>query len=98
MASSTEKNAKKPERYNADFELRTAHDVRKIAVCSYCTGMGDKNHMIPEGKSYTHGRCFAVRDGLKAILALPKDVTDCLTIGDIGGPVMKALLKKHYGH
>lgn len=87
-----------PKKFNAEVELRTAHDVRKLAGCSYCTGMGDKNHMIREGRDYIHGRCFAVRDGLDAILALPKAVTDTLTISDIGGPVMKALLKKHYGH
>lgn len=77
-----------------NIELRTAHDVRKLVGCSYCAGIGNTANMIREGKaSYIHGRCFAARDGLYALLALPKEMTDRLTIADIGGPIMKALLK-----
>ena len=90
-------------RYHADLDLRTAHDVRRLVCCTYCKGLGDKAKMIPPictdvEKGYAHGRCYVSVKGQKAILALPKDVTDRLTIGDIGGPVMKALLRKHYGH
>jgi hypothetical protein len=89
-------------KYMAEVEIRTAHDVRKLAGCAYCKGMGDKNHMIPLGSGrameHVHGRCYAAVDGLPAILALPKEITDHLTISDIGGKVMKALLEKHYGH
>ena len=88
----------KPKKYIQEVELRTAHDVRKLAGCAYCKGMGDRGHMIPLGsgraKEYVHGRCYAAVNGLDAILALPKDITDQLTIGDIGGPVMKALLRR----
>ena len=93
----------KPKKYHAEIELRTAHDVRKLVGCAYCKGLGDKTHMIPPictgvEKGFAHGRCYVAVEGKKAILALPKDVTDRLTISDIGGPVTKALLRKHYGH
>ena len=89
-------------KYMAEVEIRTAHEVRKLAGCVYCKGIGDKNHMIPLGSGrameHVHGRCYAAVYGLSAILALPKEITDHLTISDIGGKVMKALLEKHYGH
>jgi hypothetical protein len=74
--------------------VTTAHSVRRIVVCTYCNGMGSSPNMIRAGKEYAHGRCYAAINGRKALLALPQEVTDTLTIADIGGRLMKALIEQ----
>ncbi len=67
---------------------------RERGLCDSCYHAA--NNMIRAGKEYAHGRCYAAINGHKALLALPQEVTDMLTIADIGGRLMKALLKQRH--
>ena len=85
-------------RYDYYPELRTCHDVRRLAPCERCKGMGDKRHMVPVGsgraREHLHGRCYVKSYGLEAMLMLPRDITDTLYLDDIGGKTMTALMNR----
>lgn len=83
-------------RYDDPPELRTAHDVRRLAACAYCKGSGDVRHMVPMQRKheFSHGRCYVAVHGIGGLLHQPKHVTDTLTLGDIGKDAMKALMDK----
>lgn len=85
--------------YNAHLEIRTCHDIRRMVACFHCTGIGDKQNMVPirpDGKNaeYVHGRCFIEHEGMGAFLALPDETQNRLTLDDIGVKAMKALMEK----
>lgn len=83
-------------RYDAPFEMRTCHDVRRMVVCFHCKGIGDKRHMIAikpgRDAEYVHGRCYITHEGLDAFLSLPHTVQDTIYLDDIGLTAMKALM------
>lgn len=79
-------------RYDDPYiELNRAHDVRRLTICA-CKGVGDRRRMIFDPEGWFHGRCFIARFGLDALLKLPEETQRRLTLGDIGGPAMRALL------
>ena len=81
--------------YNSPPEIRTAHDVRKLAGCVHCSGLGDKTAMLKSGKAFLiHGRCFIERNGMAEFLAVPQEQTDQLGLNDIGSDATRALLDK----
>ena len=72
----------------------TAHDVRSLTCCLFCGQLADKRNLVKMPRAgHAHGACFIERRGLPALLALPTEETDKLTLGDIGGDVMAAILK-----
>lgn len=76
-------------RYDAPVSVARAHDIRKLRVCQACGGIGAKDGMV----DHMHGRCYIATNGLAALIALPRDVTSGLTLGDIGPVAMKALIE-----
>lgn len=68
--------------------MTTCHDVRRLAVCKACSGLGDRDS-LPAGY---HGSCYIAARGLEAFLALPTAELDKATLGDIGVDVMRRLL------
>lgn len=72
--------------------VQKAHDVRTLRGCTVCSNLGNSDRMIDVDDEWYHGRCFVMRFGCKALLALPKAKTDRLTLGDLGVRLMKALL------
>lgn len=84
-------------RYDDPPELRTAHDVRRLAGCEYCGGSGDTRNMIElQRRGWVHGRCYAAEHGIDGLLHQPLRVLDKLTLADIGKDAMKAILEKHH--
>lgn len=73
----------------------TAHDVRHLRVCGHCGRLGDKREMVD---GIFHGQCFIDLHGLPALLRLPAEQLDNLTLGDIGVEAMKAILDKRNVH
>jgi hypothetical protein len=98
MSATKHDGAKKVKRFDHDIELRTCHDIRKLAGCSYCGGMGWAKHMVPVGsgrsKEHLHGRCYIALNGMDAFLVLRKEVTDQLFLSDIGNKAMRALMNR----
>lgn len=78
-------------RYDADVDLRTAHDVRTLAACP-CGGFGHKANMIARDGKWYHGRCFISAFGIQSLLDLPDEQVTGLTLGDIGWQAMLRLL------
>lgn len=79
--------------------IKTAHDVRRLAICSHCRNMGSQLSMIdtpaPIGDGrleFWHGRCFAKHIGMTRLLELPPEKTARLALGDLGVDLMKRLL------
>ena len=81
-----------------DLSCIRSRDVRALRVCCRCGQLGDGRHMVrvvghkPQGEA--HGRCYIAAFGLRALLALPLEDRDKLTLGDIGVVAMKAVLAK----
>lgn len=74
------------------IDVAKAHDIRTLRICTHCSEMGNSPAMIEHGASWYHGRCFAAACGEKALLALPKDKTRSLKLGDLGVDLMKSLI------
>lgn len=79
--------------------IKTAHDVRRLAVCTHCRFMGSQLSMIDtprplagESPEWWHGRCFAKHIGMTRLLELPPEKTARLTLGDLGVDLMKRLI------
>lgn len=70
----------------------TAHDVRHLTTCCACGALADSRDLIEDAHMFWHGRCYRERFGVDALLRLPSAQTDKLTLGDIGGDTMRALL------
>lgn len=66
------------------IDLERAHDVRTLRPCLHCGGLGNFYSMIEAGEKFYHGRCFAARHGVPALLALPADQLGKLMLGDLG--------------
>ena len=85
---------RRPPRYDDPPELRTAHDVRRLACCEYCGGSGDTKNMIElQRRGWVHGRCYVAEYGIGNLLHQPMSVLEKLTLGDIGVDAMKAILE-----
>lgn len=77
------------------ISLRRAHDVRRLRTCGHCGMIGDSAHMIPwMARDWFHGRCYADKFGVDALLELHPDLTEGLQIGDLGVALMKQLCNR----
>lgn len=74
------------------FDLRTAHDVRRLRTCRACGGMGDGKFMPIIDGHPIHGFCAAEALGVAGLAKLPEAEIDKLTLSEIGPERMKALL------
>lgn len=78
-----------------DGLIMTARDVRYLTICTACRKFADRRHSVgSKADGYMHGRCYIKKHGAKALLALPKAVTDHLCLGDIGVHAMRMLLNR----
>lgn len=75
------------------IDLNTAHDVRKLRVCSHCQSLGDSRYMVTVNGKLVHGFCALDLIGIKGLLSLPHREQDKLTIGEIGSRAMKRLVE-----
>lgn len=81
--------------YDQLIHLRTAHDVRHMRPCDICKGIVDKRHALPiRANVYVHGRCYIAQWGIGQMLQLPETALNSLTLGDIGGNAMKAIIDR----
>lgn len=74
----------------------TAHDVRKLRVCSICRGVGHLDTLLvlpgfPAGSLY-HGECAVRMLRRNEVLALPHSEKRKLTLADTGVDLMRELL------
>ncbi len=76
--------------------LRTCHDIRKWCYCVVCSNIGSTEDMVKPRKDddWYHGRCFAKKFGVDALLALPMAQTEKLTLGDLGVDLMSQLVNR----
>jgi len=72
--------------------FRTAHDVRRLRVCQGCHGLGSTGQMIQLADDHWHTRCFRVRQGFKAVLALPLAQRDKFRMCDLTLREMQRLI------
>lgn len=81
--------------------IEKAHDVRSLRLCEYCQGLGHNHSMICTMRGRTaphwHGRCYIKEFGMAPFLALPHAQTDKMTLGDIEGEAIHALLSTRLG-
>jgi hypothetical protein len=76
--------------------MRTCHDIRKWRHCAECSHIGGMDQMVKSraNDDWYHGRCFAKKFGVDALLALPMAQTEKLTLGDLGVDLMGQLLDR----
>ncbi len=74
--------------------LRTAHDVRHLGTCTACGTLLDDRKALTLPQGMYHGRCFIREHGLRALLALSGELTQHLTLGDLGVDHMRALVNR----
>lgn len=70
-----------------------SHSVRDLTVCDICQKIARKSTSILRGEKHFHGRCFIFQWGIEALLLLPTNDKECLTLGDIGPKAMRALIE-----
>lgn len=74
----------------------TAHDVRHLRPCAFCSDLGDRRRMVhATAKEYAHGKCLFSAGGIRRLLDLPQRERDKLTIADIGVNAMRDLIAKN---
>lgn len=73
--------------------MRTAHDVRRLCLCSHCGGLGDREQMIALGGPY-HTLCFRQVFGFEAVLALPMAQSGKFRMRDLSTTEMRRLINR----
>lgn len=71
--------------------IERAHDVRGIRACA-CGGILSKEMSIDLDNEWFHGRCFVTLFGFSALVALPREKLNRLTLGDLGPELMRELI------
>lgn len=69
--------------------MGSSHDVRRLAPCLLCGKLVSKNDAL---RGPMHGRCFAYKYGVLALMSCPREQLMQLRLDDIGPKVMHALL------
>lgn len=76
-----------------EAELKTCHDIRHLAGCATCSGIGDDRRMLKFQGKLHHGACLVEQVDRKLLLkALPTEELNKFTLGDAGVPFIKAML------
>jgi hypothetical protein len=76
-----------------EVELKTCHDIRHLAGCATCSGVGDDRRMLKFRGGLHHGACLVEQVDRKHLLKMPTEELNKLTLGDAGVPFIKAMLK-----
>jgi hypothetical protein len=76
------------------MELKTCHDVRQLTVCTRCKQVTDQRHSVKTRDGHWHGRCYVEAFGEGELLKLPQAELHKLTLGDVGGATMHAILNR----
>jgi len=71
-----------------------AHDIYETKICGRCNYPALRDAMVETVEGHYHGRCFIRSYGLDALLALPAEELNKLTISDVGVPVIRQIMAR----
>lgn len=79
--------------------LPKAHDIRHLAQCESCGGVGDDRRMLSGievfgAAGWHHGKCVVLRLTEEELLALPAAATGRLRLNETGRELMMKLLDR----
>lgn len=78
-------------RREATFDLRTAHDVRRLQRCSKCNELGDGKYMPKVNGAGMHGFCALDVLGVAGVANLPVNELHKIALGEIGATAMRQI-------